>query len=74
MPLNPLASVRSAVRMAMFPWYLLTADTSYHKFVVLEGEGANGKSVFLDVLAALLGEENVAHWICRIKALVQFEP
>jgi putative DNA primase/helicase len=41
--------------------YLLTPETSQHKFVVAEGEGANGKSVLLDVLTALLGPENVAH-------------
>jgi P4 family phage/plasmid primase-like protien len=41
--------------------YLLTVDTTQHKFVVAEGEGANGKSVLLDVLTALLGPENVAH-------------
>jgi putative DNA primase/helicase len=40
--------------------YLLTPDTSQHKFMVAEGEGANGKSVLLDVLTALLGEENVS--------------
>jgi P4 family phage/plasmid primase-like protien len=41
--------------------YLLTSDTSQHKFVVAEGEGANGKSVLFEVLTALLGPENVAH-------------
>ena len=41
--------------------YLLTPDTTQHKFVVAEGEGANGKSVCFDVLTALLGPDNVAH-------------
>jgi putative DNA primase/helicase len=41
--------------------YLLTPDTTQHKFVVAEGEGANGKSVLLEVLTALLGPENVAN-------------
>lgn len=41
--------------------YLLTPDTTQHRFVVAEGEGANGKSVFLDVLTTLLGEHNVSH-------------
>jgi putative DNA primase/helicase len=41
--------------------YLLTPDCSQHKFILAEGEGANGKSVFLDVLTALLGPENVSH-------------
>jgi len=40
--------------------YNLIADTSQHKFMVLVGEGANGKSVVLAVLAALLGERNVS--------------
>jgi putative DNA primase/helicase len=41
--------------------YLLMTDTSQHSFVVAEGEGANGKSVLLEVLTSLLGPENVAH-------------
>ena len=41
--------------------YCLIPDTSLHKFMVLEGDGANGKSVFLEVLGALLGEENISH-------------
>ena len=41
--------------------YLLTPDTSFHKFMVLEGEGANGKSVVLEVIGAMLGEANVSH-------------
>lgn len=40
--------------------YCLTPETKQHKFLVVEGEGANGKSVVLDVLTALLGEENVS--------------
>jgi putative DNA primase/helicase len=41
--------------------YLLTPDTSLHKFLVLEGDGANGKSVLLEVLGAMLGEKNISH-------------
>jgi putative DNA primase/helicase len=41
--------------------YLLTPDTSLHKFLVLEGDGANGKSVVLEVLGAMLGEKNISH-------------
>ncbi|TWT30689.1 phage/plasmid primase, P4 family [Blastopirellula retiformator] len=41
--------------------YLLTPDTSRQKFLLLEGEGANGKSVYLAGLQAMLGEENVSH-------------
>jgi len=41
--------------------YCLTADTSMQKFLMLEGDGANGKSVVCDILTALLGAENVSH-------------
>ena len=40
--------------------YCLTPDTSQHKFLVAEGEGANGKSVLLEILTKLLGEQNVS--------------
>jgi putative DNA primase/helicase len=36
--------------------YLLTPDTSFQKFMVLEGEGANGKSVVLEVLGGMVGK------------------
>jgi len=41
--------------------YCLTPDTSLQKFLMLEGEGANGKSVICNLLAAMLGAENVSH-------------
>ncbi len=41
--------------------YMLTPDTRYQKFLLLEGEGANGKSVYCGVLKALLGSSNVSH-------------
>jgi P4 family phage/plasmid primase-like protien len=53
-----------AERIAMLQeWfgYCLTPDTSQQKFLLLEGEGCNGKSVACAVLAALLGEGNVTH-------------
>ena len=40
--------------------YCLTPNTSHHKFLVAEGEGDNGKSVMLNVLMKLLGEQNVS--------------
>ena len=40
--------------------YCLTPDTAQQKFLVLEGEGSNGKSVVCEVLTALLGPENVS--------------
>lgn len=41
--------------------YLLLPNTSEQKFLILEGEGANGKSVFCAGIEALLGLENVSH-------------
>jgi P4 family phage/plasmid primase-like protien len=40
--------------------YLLLPDTSEQRFLVLEGEGANGKTVYIAVLTAMLGQENVS--------------
>lgn len=40
--------------------YSLMAHCRYERFVILVGSGANGKSVLLSVLEALLGTENVA--------------
>jgi putative DNA primase/helicase len=41
--------------------YCLTPDTSQQRFLLLEGEGSNGKSVVCAALTALLGDGNVAH-------------
>lgn len=41
--------------------YCLTIDTSYQRFLFLEGEGSNGKSVICAALTALLGQDNVSH-------------
>jgi P4 family phage/plasmid primase-like protien len=41
--------------------YLLTPDTNMQRFLVLDGEGSNGKSVFLAGLEAILGKDNVSH-------------
>jgi P4 family phage/plasmid primase-like protien len=40
--------------------YCLIPDTSLQRFLLLEGTGANGKSVALSVLMALLGPDNVS--------------
>jgi putative DNA primase/helicase len=40
--------------------YLLLADTTQQKFLVLVGDGSNGKSVVCEVMIALLGEQNVS--------------
>lgn len=41
--------------------YCLTFDTSYQRFLIAHGEGANGKSVACAALTALLGPENVSN-------------
>lgn len=41
--------------------YLLTPDTSQQKFLILEGEGSNGKSVYCAGIEAMLGSANVSH-------------
>jgi P4 family phage/plasmid primase-like protien len=44
-----------------FAGYLLVHNTNEQKFLILEGEGSNGKSVYCAMLCALLGAENVSH-------------
>lgn len=41
--------------------YLLTPSTDQQKFLILEGEGSNGKSVYLAAVEAMLGQANVSH-------------
>lgn len=41
--------------------YCLTSDTDLQRFLMLFGEGGNGKSVFCALLTALLGAENVSN-------------
>lgn len=41
--------------------YCLTKDTRYQKCFCLIGDGANGKSVLLQILEALVGEVNTSH-------------
>lgn len=41
--------------------YCLVPWTSLHTFLILEGEGANGKSVFCALLEALVGPDNCSH-------------
>lgn len=41
--------------------YCLTPDTGFQKFLVLKGEGANGKSVYCAGLSAIVGLENCSH-------------
>lgn len=41
--------------------YLLLPDTSHQKMLIMLGEGRNGKSVLLEVIADMLGPRNVSN-------------
>jgi putative DNA primase/helicase len=41
--------------------YLLTPTTDQQKFLFLEGDGANGKSVYMAGIEAMLGRDNCTH-------------
>lgn len=41
--------------------YLLLPETGHQRFVVLEGDGANGKSVYGAAMTAMLGGDNVSN-------------
>lgn len=41
--------------------YLLVPDASMHKMLWLVGSGANGKSVFLSIVTALVGSQNISN-------------
>lgn len=41
--------------------YLLLPETGQQKFLALEGEGSNGKSVYCAAITAMLGLENCSH-------------
>ena len=40
--------------------YSMTSDTSFEKFVVLQGPGGNGKSVLLFLMQYMIGQDNVS--------------
>jgi P4 family phage/plasmid primase-like protien len=46
--------------LQQFMGYLLTPSTSYQRFLMMIGDGANGKSVACAVLHGLLGENNTS--------------
>jgi len=41
--------------------YLLTSTNDLQRFLCLEGEGGNGKTVFFAAMEAMLGSDNVSH-------------
>jgi putative DNA primase/helicase len=54
------AEDRKNILQQMFG-YCLTNDNRYQKCFYLLGAGANGKSVLLSILEALIGEDNASH-------------
>jgi P4 family phage/plasmid primase-like protien len=52
--------LRLAILQEFFGYCLLT-DGRFHKFLIMTGQGANGKSVAQNVLIKMLGHENVSH-------------
>ena len=48
--------------LAEFISYCFTRGLKLEKVLLLHGFGANGKSVFCDVISALLGDENISHY------------
>jgi P4 family phage/plasmid primase-like protien len=46
--------------------YLLTNTLKFQKFMLLSGEGGNGKTVFTTIMEKMVGEENASHVpLCR---------
>ena len=52
---------RIAVLQEFMGYTLMQHDTTFEKFLILHGQGANGKSTILKVWEALLGTDNVSH-------------
>lgn len=61
--INDVASgdPKTAELLQFIPAYGLMNHTKYEKIFVLCGSGGNGKSVYLEILRQLFGEENVSH-------------
>jgi len=57
-----LPDTESQTILKEFCGYIFTKHLKLEKMLVLHGSGANGKSVFLDVLGALLGRENISNY------------
>lgn len=48
-------------RLQEWAGYLLLPDTGYQKFLLMKGDGSNGKSVYMAAITAMLGQENVSN-------------
>ncbi|NDW08228.1 phage/plasmid primase, P4 family [Dysgonomonas sp. 520] len=51
--------------LAEYVGYVFAKHLKYEAVAILLGSGANGKSVFFDVLNALLGKENISNYSLR---------
>ncbi len=51
----------SAREAQKFAGYCLTRETRYEKMLILFGPGGDGKSTFMNILRALVGENNCSH-------------
>ena len=52
---------RAAELLQLIPGYVFTQDCRYERIFVLQGQGSNGKSKYLEILRQLFGEANVSH-------------
>lgn len=53
---------KAAIREAQkFAGYCLTRETRWEKMLILYGPGGDGKSTFMNVLRAMVGQENCSH-------------
>ena len=57
-----LPDVDCRMVLAEYMGYIFTRDLKLEKALMLYGGGANGKSVFFDVVRALLGNENICSY------------
>lgn len=60
-PPTGAADQRMAVLQEFFGYCLLMSNHRFEAFLILIGDGANGKSVILEVLRAMLGSANVSN-------------
>ena len=56
-----LPDIGSQATLQEYTGLLLVPELKFQKFLILIGEGSNGKSTFLTVLKYLLGTQNVSH-------------
>jgi len=60
-PPNLEGDNRRSILQEFMGWTLIRSDTSLEKFLIMVGDGANGKSTVLRIWEQLLGADNVSH-------------